>query len=146
MNTVEQAPRLKAMPDFGMEAFGINEAFQEAYQVIASDAELAVEEKIRRMENIVNEATSEIYRGFVNFRQLTVKMEMSCNDDHTLQQSMNKSDTLSTFMDDHKAEDGHDGHDAHDDKQDHKKDDDEYEIDPITGKKRKKRGWFDIYV
>ncbi len=147
MNTLEQAPRFEEMPDFGLEAFGmsedfdINAAFQEAIQGVASDTELALEEKVRRMEVIVSEGTSEVYRDFVDFRQMAAQMEMMCSHDHAFNQSMQGNDTLSGFMDSHKADDGH-GHGS--DKTHNHKDDDEYEIDPKTGKKKKKKlykGW-----
>ena len=141
MNTLEQAPRFEEMPDFGMESFGmteefdINAAFQEAIVGVASDTELALEEKVRRMEVIVSEGTSEVYRDFVDFRQMAAQIEMMCNHDHILSQSMQSNDTLSNFMDSHNADDGH-----------NHKNDDEYEVDPKTGKKTKKKkkkrhGW-----
>lgn len=152
MNTLEQAPRFEEMPDFGMGLdmgeFDINAAFQEAIQGVASDTELALEEKVRRMEVIVSEGTSEVYRDFVDFRQMAAQMEMMCNHDHALNQSMQGSETLSGFMDSHKADDGHNHGDTLHGKHNHK-DDDEYEIDPKTGKKSKKkkrRGWFGVYI
>lgn len=155
MNTLEQAPRLEEMPDFGMEAFGmsegfdINAAFQEAMQGVASDTELALEEKVRRMEVIVSEGTSEVYRDFVDFRQMAAQMEMMCNHDHALNLSMQGNAMLSGFMDNHKADDdGHNHGDSLHGKHSHK-DDDEYEIGPKRGKKTKKKkhsGWFSRLV
>ena len=153
MNTLEQAPRFEEMPDFGMELdmgeFDINAAFQEAIQGVASDTELALEEKVRRMEVIVTEATSELYREFVDFRQMAAQMEMMCNHDHAFNQSIQGSGMLSGFMDSFKADEGHNHGDNLHGKHSHKKDDDEYEIDPKTGKKTKKkkrRGWFGVYL
>lgn len=142
MNSLEQAPRFEEVPDFGMEldmgGFDINAAFQEAIQGIASDTELALEERVHRMEVILSEGESEMYRDFVDFRQIAAQMEMMCSHDHALNQSMESSDILSGFMDRHKANDGHDhGSDNH-------KDDSDDEIDPKTGKKTKKKrrsGW-----
>jgi hypothetical protein len=139
MNTSEQASCFNEVPDFGMELgmddFDINAAFQAAIQGIASDTELALEEKVRRMEVIVSEGTSEVYRDFVDLRQMAAQMEMMCNHDHAFDQSLQDSDTLSSFMGSHKSDDGHNSGD---------KSDDEYEISPKTGKKKKKkqyRGW-----
>jgi hypothetical protein len=155
MNTLEQAPRFEEMPDFGMEAFGmsedfdINAAFQEAIQGVVGDAELALEEKVRRMEVIVREGTSEVYRDFVDFRQMASQMEIMCNHDHALNLSLQGNDTLSGFMDSYKADDGHNHSGGLHSKHNHKKNDDEYEIDPKTGKKTKKkklRGWFGVYL
>ena len=149
MNTLERNQRFSEMPDFGMEAsvygadFDINAAFQEAIEGIASDIELALEEKVRRMEVIVIEGTSEVYRDFVDFRQMAAQMEMMCSHDHAFNQSLQGSDTVSSFMDSHKAGDVH-NHGKHD-----HKDDDEYEIDPKTGKKTKKKkrsGWFSLVL
>lgn len=151
MNTLEQTPRFEEMPDFGMEfdlgEFDINAAFQEAIQGVASDTELALEEKVRRMEYIVSEGTSEVYRDFVDFRAMAAQMEMMCNHDHAMNQSLQGSDTLSSFMDSHKADDGH-GHGNNSQRKHNHSDDDEYEVDPKTGKKTKKkkrRGWFGVY-
>lgn len=150
MNTLEQTPRFEEIPDFGMETFGmsedfdINAAFQEAIQGVASDSELALEEKVRRMEVIVSEGTSDVYRDFVDFRQMAAQMEMMCNHDHALNQSMQGSDTLLGFMDSHKADDGHNHGDSLNNKDNH-----EYEIDPKTGKKTKKKkrtGWLRAYL
>jgi hypothetical protein len=154
VNTLEQAPRFEEMPDFGMEAFGMSEdfdlnaAFQEAIQGVANDIELALEDKVRRMEVIVSEGTSEVYRDFVDFRQMAAQMEMMCNHDHAFSQSVHANDTLSSFMDSHKAVDGHDHGDSLHSKHNHK-DDDEYETDPKTGKKTKKKkrfGWFSVML
>ena len=152
MNTAEQAPLFEEMPDFGLEAFGmtedfdINAAFQDAIQGVVSDTELTLEEKVRRMEVIVSEGTSDAYRDFIDFRQMAAQMEMMCNHDHALNQSMLGSDTISGFMDSHKN-DGHDHGDSLHGKHNHK-DDDEYEVDPKTGKKTKKkrRSWFNLLL
>lgn len=153
MNSLDRANRFEDMPDFGMEIFGMNEefdinaAFQEAIQGVASDTELALEEKVRRMEVIVSESNSEVYREFLDFRQIAAQMEMMCSHDHALSQSMQNNGTLSGFMDSHKKDDGHDHsdnlHEPHD------KDSDEYEIDPKTGKKTKKKkkySWFSLLL
>ena len=145
MNTLEQAPRFEEMPDLDMEAFGmtqdfdINAAFQEAIQGLASDTELDLEEKVRRMEVIVSEGTSEVYRDFVDFRQMAAQMEMMCNHDHAFNQSMQGNDTLSAFMDSHKDDDGHNHGDSSEYKYKHKKGNNEYAVDPKTGKKTKKK-------
>lgn len=147
MNTLEQAPRFEKTPDFGMELdmgeFDINAAFQEAITGVASDAELALEEKVRRMEVIVSEGTSEVYRNFVDFRQMAAQMQMMCTHDHALNKSMTGSDVLSSFMDSN-LDDGHGHGDSLHSKHNHNKDDDDDEIDPKTGKKKKKKsykGW-----
>jgi len=154
VNTLEQAPRFEEIPDFGMEAFGmsedfdINAAFQEAIKGVANDIELALDEKVRRMEVILSEGKSEVYREFVDFRQMAAQMEMMCNHDHSLNQSMQGNNTLSSFMDTHKADGGHD-HGNSFSRERNNKDNDEYQVDPKTGKKTKKkkrRGWFGVYL
>ncbi len=149
MNGLEQAPRLRNTPDFGMEldmgGFDINTAFLEAVSGVASDTELALEEKVRRMEVIVSEGTSEIYRDFVDFRVMAAQIEMMCSHDHALGQSIQGNETLSTFIDSHRPDEMH-SHTAN--PQDRHKDKDDYEIDPKTGKKTKKKkriGWFDLF-
>lgn len=153
MNTLEHFPAHEDMPDFGMEIFGmnkdfdINAAFQEAIQGVASDTELALEEKVRRMEVIVTEGTSEVYRDFVDFRQIAAQMEMMCNHDHAFNQSLQSNDSLSSFMDSHNNNDGHDHNKSIQTKHD-RKDNDEYEIDPKTGKKTKKKrkSWLSLFL
>lgn len=131
-------------PDFGLELemdgeFDIDAAFQEAIHGVASDKELEIEVKVQRMEHIVSTGTSELYRDFVDFRQMAAQMEVACMHDHSLNQAVGKSDTLTSFMYGNQSEDGHDHAD------DSREDDDE-EIDPKTGKKKKKkRGWFGVF-
>jgi hypothetical protein len=155
VNTLEQAPRFEELPGFGLETFGVNEdfdinvAFQEAIQGVASDTELALEEKVRRMEVIVNEGKSEVYRDYVDFRQIAAQMEIMCSHDHVFSQSMKGNETLSGLLDSHRTDDGHNHRDSLHGKHNHKKDDDEYDIDPKTGKKTKKKkrtGWFSILM
>lgn len=149
MNTLEQAPRYEDMPDFGMqfgmEDFDINAAFTEAINGVISDKELALDEKVRRMEVIVSEGMSEVYRNFVDFRQMAAQIQMMCNHDHTFNQSIKGSDTLSGLLDNHKKDDGHNHKDSKLDDHNHSdKEEDDDEIDPVTGKKKKKKkykGW-----
>lgn len=99
--------------DFGMEGFDINEMFQEALSGVATDEELALDEKVLRMEMIVSEGTSEVYREFVDFRQLASQMEMMCAHDHALGQSIQGSDTLGSFMGAFAQDDSHDHSPGH---------------------------------
>lgn len=152
MNTREQTPLLEQQPDFGMDIlngnndFDINAAFQEAIAGVANDSELALEEKVRRMEVIIGEGTSEVYRDFVDFRQMAAQMEMACNHDHSLNQSMQGSDMVSGFMNSHKADDGHNHNNAQTSYS--KNSGDDSEIDEKTGKKSKKkrRSWFSLLI
>lgn len=129
MRSIEQAPEMTM--DFGMAEFDLNAAFQGAMVDVVTDEELQLDEKIRRMETIITEGTSEIYREFVDFRAMASQMQMMCNHDHALNNAMQGNEKLNGFMSEHSADDGH-GH-THD-----KKTDDD-EIDPITGKKKKKK-------
>ncbi len=104
-SSFEQEPDFGMELDFGDTGFDINSAFQEAVQGIASDEELALDEKIRRMENIVFEGSSEIYRDFIDFRQMAEQMQMICNHDHSFNESMQQSSTLSSFLDQYKDQD-----------------------------------------
>jgi hypothetical protein len=143
VKTVEKAPQYEIMPDFGMEAFGINDAFQEAISGVASDTELAVEQKIRIMEVIVNEGTSEIYRDFIDFRQMAAQLEMFCNHDHDLDHLIRGNETLSDFMKSFKANDEHE----HDNSLHNKEDEDEeYEVNPYSGKKKKRHKWLSLLL
>ncbi|HSW85481.1 MAG TPA: hypothetical protein VLF79_02615 [Candidatus Saccharimonadales bacterium] len=136
MNSLEQAPDFDTIT-YGMEnEFDIDAAFRDAMHGVASDTELALDEKVQRMEFIVSEGTSELYREFVDLRSMAAQMEMYCNHDHALNQLMQGSDMLSGFMDSFK-DDGHNHNSNSFDKHDHKNDD--LETDPVTGKKRKKK-------
>lgn len=147
MKTVEKEPQFQEMPEFGMGLnlleFDINSAFQEAIHGVANDDELALDEKVKRMEVIVAEGSSEVYREFIDFRQMAAEMEMMCNHDHFLNESVQNSDTLNSFLDTYNNDRPDHGNDSH-----RKDDDDEYEIDPKTGKKVKKKkrrkGWFNL--
>lgn len=152
MNTLEQPPH-ENVPDFGMdfgmenEAFDVHAAFEEALRDVVNDTELALDEKVRRMEFIVHEGASEVYRDFVDFRQMAAHIQMMCTHDHSLQQSLSVSETLTSFIEEFGG--SHDGHD-HDNPFEAKRNghDSEYEVDPFTGKKTKKkkrRGWFGVW-
>lgn len=142
MSSIEQVPRSEAEPDFGMEfdvaGFDINAAFQGAIADVGADKELELDEKVRRMERIVQEGVSETYRDFVDFRAMAAQMEMMCMHDHALDRSMQSNVTLSSLMDGHDSNDGHD-HEKHD------HEDEGYEIDPKTGKKTKKKKHYDWF-
>lgn len=137
----EQTPELAAQPFMGLDGFDFNAAFQEAMFGVASDAELELEEKVRRMEVIVSEGTSDVYREFVDFRQMAAQMEMMCNHNHALGQSVKANEALSDFMKVHLAHDGveHSHDDTAQAKHTHEDEDDEYVIDPVTGRRRRKR-------
>jgi hypothetical protein len=150
---MERAPQFEEVPDLGMEAFGMSEdfdftaAFQEAITGVANATELALAEKVRRMEIIVSESTSEVYRDFVDFRAMAAQMEIICGHDHAFSQATQGNEILSGFMNSQKAEHDHDGssHSEHCNEENN----DEYEVDPNTGKKTKKKkrkGWFGLYI
>lgn len=148
MNSLEQETRFDEMPDFDlgfdMDGFDINTAFQEAMTGVVTDAELALEEKVRRMEVIVSEGSSDVYRDFVDFRMMATQIEMMCSHDHVLSQSLQNSTTLSGFMDSHKNDDGHNHSESLHDRLEHKHED---EKDPKKSKKKKKRtGWFSLLM
>ena len=140
---------------FGLEGFDINAAFQEALTGVVNSSELALEEKIRRMEILVAEGTSEEYRDFVNFKALAAQLEIACSHDHNLGPSLNSNLTLLSFMNSQKN-DEHDHDSAFDDHHDHEpvhhgedeEDDDEDGNSPKTKKKKRKqtrRRWFGIF-
>lgn len=136
-------------PEFGMElfdksGFDMNAAFQDAMHGVATDAELALDEKVRRMEVIVSEGTSEVYREFIDFQQMAMHMEMMCNHDDLFGQAAQSSDTLSSFMSTYASDDHHD-HDHNNSGHKEEAGKKNEEIDPKTGKKKKKkRGWLEL--
>lgn len=144
MNKLEQGSRYEEMPDFGLEAFGIgkdfdiNAAFQEAMQGVASDTDIALEEKVQRMEVIIREGTSEVYRDYVDFRQMATQMAIMCSHDHVLGQSMKSNETLLGFLDSHKADHGHNHDDSLHEKHDSKTN--------KKTKKKKRTSWFSILM
>jgi len=94
----ERNPAMVAgIPEFQMEGFDIDAAFQGAIADVASNEELELNEKITRMENIISESSSEVYRDFVDFHSMAAQMEVMCNHNHVLNSAMESSDTLSSF-------------------------------------------------
>lgn len=115
MASFEQSPLFEDSEGTEAEAifgddFDINAAFQEAMQEVASSEELALDEKVRRMEVIVAEGTSEVYREFVDFSAMAAQMEMMCSHDHQFNESIQGSEALSGFMNSYKS-DARDGND-----------------------------------
>ena len=140
MNTFELEKRPKPPVEenamFGMELdFDLNAAFQGAILGVASDAELALDEKVKRMEVIVNEGKSEIYRDFIDFRQMASQLQMMCSHDHALSQMITGNDSLASFLSHQDGEDGHSHQDHENDKKNKKK----------KNKSTKKRSWFGFY-
>lgn len=129
--------------DFGLleEEFDINAAFQGAMCDVLTDEELALEEKVRRMEVIVSEGTSDVYRGFVDFQAQVAQMHMICGEDHALRQAVMGSEMLSGFMEQHGPNDGHGHpndakpHGKKEDSDDEDEDEDEDESGANKGKK-----------
>lgn len=153
MNGIEQAPSLEDASVFGIDLsmgdFDINAAFQEAIAGVASDSELALDEKVRRMEVIVTEGMSAVYRDFVDFKQMAAQMEMVCNHSHGLSQMMQGNEILSGITNKFsEGEHDHEHNDVAHEQHEHDPEDDDDEIGPKTGKKTKKkkqRSWFGIY-
>ena len=128
---------------FGMELeFDLNAAFQGAISGVASDAELALDEKVRRMEVIINEGNSDTYRDFVDFRQIASQMQMICSHDHALGQMMNANDSLSSILGKHDDNDGH-NHTSH--SHDEDDDDDDDSDKKKKSKSSKRRGWLSFF-
>ena len=130
---------------FGMELdFDLNAAFQGAISGIASDADLALDEKVRRMESIINEGNSETYRDFIDFRQIASQMQMICSHDHALGQMINSNDSLSSVIGKHDDNDGH-NHSSHTHHEEEDDDDDDSDKKKKS-KSLKKRGWFSYFA
>ena len=148
MNVLEFEKEPKVLVEenamFGMELdFDLNAAFQGAISGVASDAELALDEKVRRMEVIINEGNSDTYRDFVDFRQIASQMQMICSHDHALGQMMNSNDSLSSILGKHDDNDGH-NHSSH--SHDEDDDDDDDSDKKKKSKSSKRRGWFSYFA
>lgn len=87
--------------DFGMENFDIDAAFQGAIVDLATDAELLLDEKVLRIERVIEDANSDFYQGFVDLRNMAAQIEIFCNHDHTLQNALESSESVSSFLNDH---------------------------------------------
>jgi hypothetical protein len=133
---IETEPSFESMhEEFGFEAdFDINAAFQDALFGVATDEELALDEKVQRMEFILSEGTSDIYRDFVDFRAMAAQMNAACNHDHSLGSAVKGNEMLSSFMDAALKPEGA-GHDHDHEHHQHDDDDDE---DEHPHKKRQK--------
>lgn len=123
--------------DFG--DFDLNAAFQNALSDVVTDEELALDEKVMRMETIIAEGSSEVYQDFVDMRAIAAQMEMFCAHDHALNDALGGSEFIGGLLSEH-ADDGHD-HAGHE--YSHNNDDDTEEEDDKKSKKkkRKKRRW-----
>lgn len=118
---------LEREPSLYLPDFDLNAAFQDAISDTISDAELAIEEKVRRVEHIINAGTDPLYADFVDFRAAAAQIEMMCNHDHAFGQSVSESQSLTGLLDAH-------NHDHEDETKPGKK----------SKKKKKKRSWFGV--
>lgn len=123
--------------------FDVNAAFLEAIEGVATSEVLELDEKVARMEHLINEGSSELFRDFVDFRMMASQIEAFCSHDHALNQSLQSSGLLSNFRSNHGPEDSH-NHLEH--SLDTRKDNDS-ETGPKTDKKKKKKrkSWFGFY-
>lgn len=136
---------------FDCDDFDFNAAFQEALYGVMSDKELALEEKVKRMEFIVTEGTSLIYREFIDFRAMAAQIQMMCNHDHAMKDFLSNSDVLTGLLSDSQDNSFNKDHN-HD--HDHKKlnteeideEDDEDEDGMLKTKKKKRTNWLDFFV
>lgn len=138
MNSLEQAPSFEQYEPpinmFDLEGvFDIAAAYAGAISDVATNEELKLNEKIQRIEAIALDASSQFHQDFMTFRSvagvIAAEVAMQCTHNHSLQQEVQDNDLLSDFMGEHKPKDGHN----------HAKDeDDDDEIDPKTGKKKKR--------
>lgn len=83
-----------------LDGMDINQAFHEAAHGVITDQEIALNEKVARVENILEEASSDFYREFVDLRSMAAQIEMFCNQDHGLENALSASETVSNFMKD----------------------------------------------
>ena len=120
--------------------FDVNEAFQIAASNVLSDGELELNEKIGRMETIITEADSDFYREMVDFQALAAQMQMFCNHDHSLAQSMMNNETIFGFMENAHNHNDHGAHTAHD--HDHKDDSEKDDKEKKKKNNKKRLGWF----
>lgn len=79
----------------------INQAFHEAAHGVMTDKEMALNEKVARIEHIIQEADSDFYREFVDLRSMAAQIEMMCEHDHSLQAALHKSEAATSFIDQH---------------------------------------------
>lgn len=146
MKTPEQAPTGELPADFlEMTGFDVDAAFQEATQEVLSNAELAIDEKVRRMEVILSQSASEAYREFVDFRSLAAQMQMACAHDHSFGQAAEGSETLGGFLQATSNADELQGH-GHLPTNEKAEESADRKTKPARKKKKKtvKSGWFKI--
>lgn len=105
MNSVEY------MPLDALDGFDINAAFQGALYDIASDAELELTEKVRRMETVIQQGISAVYRDFIDFRAMATQIELACSHDHMLPETALGGTMIDGFLNIYASNDGHEHHD-----------------------------------
>lgn len=126
--------------------FDINAAFQEVTTGILSDKMLTLEEKVGRVETLIAEASSETYQAFVDFRAMASQIEMFCNHDHALNESLTQNSTVSGFMDSHKDYDhNHDSVDNTSEESETKNSKEKSKKKKKKDRQKKRRSWFGFY-
>jgi hypothetical protein len=84
-----------------MDGLDINRAFHEAAEGVMTNEEMALDDKVARMEHIIQEASSDFYQEFVDLRSMAAQIEMFCNHDHSIQDALQGSEQIGAFMDRH---------------------------------------------
>jgi hypothetical protein len=123
--------------EFEFAGFDADEAFQGALLDVMSDEALALNEKVRRTEFILEEASSPAYRDFVDFRSMAAQIEDCSQHNHSLNQALRANESVSSFMDAHDHRDESTSHNhSSSNKSENNKD------EKNKKKKKKFRGWF----
>lgn len=131
--------------DFFKQFESVEWDYQSAFEGAVEDIAVAAATKTedgdvlsRRLENLFSNAQSS--SEFVQMQQLAARLGDICCNNPAMNDMVNNSSYLQESVFGHSDNDGHNHGDSHD-KHSHKDDDDE--IDPKTGKKKKKTySWF----
>lgn len=95
----QAAPTASLESIFGnMEGFDVQAAFTEAIDGVASDEALALEEKVARVSNIIQQADSEEFKEFVDMCELAAQIEFICDHDHSLGDLFAEDETVGSLL------------------------------------------------
>ncbi len=119
-----------------LQSIDINQAFQEATQGVITDDMIELDEKVLRMEHIIEEANSDTYHEFVDLRSMAAQIEMFCNHDHSAQDALQGSDAVNSFLDRH----------THKDTDSSGKSSEDQKKEKDKKKKKKHTGWLEFLL
>ena len=111
--TVHAQPDIESFELDDLEGFDIAGAVMGAMHDTLSDEAIALNEKVVRFEQQLEQATSVFALGFRELQEMAAMVELFCAHDHELGDALTSSETVSSFLTTFTSEDEHDHTDDH---------------------------------